>query len=148
MPPAPTSTADRTAAPDIDANAASFARHLRAGNKAPATIHAYLDAVARLDAFLEARGMPPPPAARVARLEQPSRLIDDETADPSTFGSFAHRSGSWAACLSAASPELPRSCGVTDGSASRSYGTSPSTLLRKTAATPTPSSTTNTVTTE
>jgi site-specific recombinase XerD len=58
MQTAPTSAADRTAPPDIEANAQSFGRHLRAGNKAPATIHSYLDAVARLDAFLAARGMP------------------------------------------------------------------------------------------
>jgi hypothetical protein len=36
---APTSGAHGTAAADISANAASFARHLRAANKAPATIH-------------------------------------------------------------------------------------------------------------
>lgn len=58
MPKAPTSAADGTARADIEANAQSFARHLRAGSKAPATIHSYLDAVARFDAFLAARGMP------------------------------------------------------------------------------------------
>jgi site-specific recombinase XerD len=58
MQTAPTSGQEDTARPDIGANAQSFGRHLRAGNKAPATIHSYLDAVARLDAFLAARGMP------------------------------------------------------------------------------------------
>jgi site-specific recombinase XerD len=54
----PTSGAESTAAADIPANAQSFARHLRAANKSPNTIKAYLDAVARLDAFLEVHGMP------------------------------------------------------------------------------------------
>jgi site-specific recombinase XerD len=58
MPRASTSAAESTAGPDIEANAASFGRHLRAGNKAPATIHSYLDAVSRLDAFLAERGLP------------------------------------------------------------------------------------------
>ena len=48
---APTSGVHGTAGADIAANAASFARHLRAANKAPATIHAYIDAVARFDAY-------------------------------------------------------------------------------------------------
>jgi site-specific recombinase XerD len=55
---APTSGAESTPASDVPANAQSFARHLRAANKSPDTIKAYLDAVARLDAFLEGRGMP------------------------------------------------------------------------------------------
>jgi hypothetical protein len=54
----PTSAQEDTARPDIEANAQSFGRHLRAGNKTPATIHSYLDAVARFDAFLADRGMP------------------------------------------------------------------------------------------
>jgi site-specific recombinase XerD len=58
MKSAPTSAAESTAAGDIQVNAASFARHLRAANKAPNTIKSYLEAVARFDAFLEARGMP------------------------------------------------------------------------------------------
>ncbi len=58
MPSAPTSDAQSSAATDIPANATSFARSLRAANKSPNTIKAYLDAVARLDAFLEAQGMP------------------------------------------------------------------------------------------
>ena len=48
----PTSAQEDTARPDIEANAQSFGRHLRAGNKAPATIHSYLNAVSRFDAFL------------------------------------------------------------------------------------------------
>jgi hypothetical protein len=48
---APTSGVHGTAGADIEANAASFARHLHAGNKAPSTIHAYTDAVARFDAY-------------------------------------------------------------------------------------------------
>jgi site-specific recombinase XerD len=55
---APTSTAESSKTGDIEANAASFARHLRAGNKAANTIKAYLEASAQLDAFLAARGMP------------------------------------------------------------------------------------------
>jgi site-specific recombinase XerD len=55
---APTSAAQSTPVGDVEANAASFARHLRAGNKAPATIKGYLDAVALLDAFLAERAMP------------------------------------------------------------------------------------------
>jgi len=55
---APTSGAQSSATADIAANAASWGRHLRAANKAPATIHGYLDAIVRLDAFLAERGMP------------------------------------------------------------------------------------------
>lgn len=55
---APASSRQSTPTADIDANAASFGRHLVARNKAPATIHSYLDAVTRLDAFLADRGMP------------------------------------------------------------------------------------------
>ncbi len=53
-----TSAPDSTAAADIAANGQSFARSLRAANKAQATILSYMDAVARLDAFLADRGMP------------------------------------------------------------------------------------------
>ena len=75
---APTSAENATARPDIEANAASFGRHLRASNKAAATIHAYLDAVARLDAFLEARGMPRNVAA--IRREHVEAFIEDQLA--------------------------------------------------------------------
>ena len=44
---------DSTAEPDVSANLASFARHLRAENKAPSTIVTYAKAVSQLDAFLE-----------------------------------------------------------------------------------------------
>ena len=39
MPQAPTSGVHGTAGADVAANAPLFARHLRAANKAPATIH-------------------------------------------------------------------------------------------------------------
>jgi site-specific recombinase XerD len=55
---APTSAAHSTASPDIEANAASFARHLRAGNRQPMTVKSYMEAIRQLDAFLEDRGMP------------------------------------------------------------------------------------------
>ena len=44
--------------PDLLANLADFNRHLRAGNRSPSTIKSYGDAVRRLDAFLDAKGMP------------------------------------------------------------------------------------------
>jgi site-specific recombinase XerD len=43
---------------DLGANAASFARHLRASNLAPRTIRTYLEGVQRLADFLTAQGMP------------------------------------------------------------------------------------------
>lgn len=55
---APTSAADGTATPDLEANAASFARHLRAGNRKDATVTSYMAAIRHLDAFLADRGMP------------------------------------------------------------------------------------------
>ena len=75
---APTSAPNSSAASDIGANAASFRRHLRAANRAPATQHAYLDAVARLDAFLEARGMPRAVAA--IRREHVEAFVEDQLA--------------------------------------------------------------------
>jgi site-specific recombinase XerD len=75
---APTSAAESTSAGDIAANAQSFARHLRAANKAPATTHAYLDAVARLDAFLAAHGMPRDVAN--VRREHVEAFIEDQLA--------------------------------------------------------------------
>jgi site-specific recombinase XerD len=75
---APTSAAQSTAAADIEANAASFARHLRAGNKAPATIKAYLEATAQLDAFLAARGMPRTVAA--IHREHVEAFVEDQLA--------------------------------------------------------------------
>jgi site-specific recombinase XerD len=72
----PTSTADRTATPDIAANAQSFGRHLRAGNKAPLTIRSYLDAVAMFDAFLATRGMPR--AVASLRREHVESFVEDQ----------------------------------------------------------------------
>lgn len=43
---------------DLAVNAASFARHLRAENLSPQTVTTYLQSVARLAEFLEAKGMP------------------------------------------------------------------------------------------
>jgi hypothetical protein len=43
---------------DLAANAASFARHLRAANLTPATQRAYLDGLTLLARFLTAAGMP------------------------------------------------------------------------------------------
>ena len=59
MPKAPTSGVHGTAGADIEANAASFGRHLRAANKAPATIHAYLDRPPPGHACPASRPMPP-----------------------------------------------------------------------------------------
>jgi len=75
---ASTSGAQFTPTADIDANARSFGRHLRAANKAPATIHVYLDAAARLDAFLAAKGMPRAVAA--IRREHVEAFIEDQLA--------------------------------------------------------------------
>jgi site-specific recombinase XerD len=75
---APTSGGQFTPTADIEANAASFGRHLRAANKAPATIHVYLDAAARLDAFLAAKGLPRAVAA--IRREHVEAFIEDQLA--------------------------------------------------------------------
>lgn len=48
---------------DLAANAASYARHLRAANLSPATQRSYLDALRLLADFLSARGMPTDVAA-------------------------------------------------------------------------------------
>lgn len=58
MSKSPIQTSDATAPPDIAANLASFSRHLRAENKAPATITTYAKAVEQLDAYLGSVGMP------------------------------------------------------------------------------------------
>jgi site-specific recombinase XerD len=78
MKSAPTSGGESTAASDIPANAQSFARHLRAANKSPNTIKAYLDAVARLDGFLEGRGMPRAVAA--IHREHVEAFVEDQVA--------------------------------------------------------------------
>lgn len=76
MQSAPSGAAHDTALPDLEANAASFARHLRAGNKSPRTIKSYLDAVARLDTFLAERGMPRQVAA--LHREHVESFIEDQ----------------------------------------------------------------------
>lgn len=43
---------------DVEANAASFARHLRAENAAPKTVKTYLEAVTQLADYLREQGMP------------------------------------------------------------------------------------------
>lgn len=78
MTQAPTSDAQSSAGPDIAANAASFARHLRAANKSPNTTKAYLDAVARFDSFLEAQGMPRAVAA--IHREHVEAFVEDQLA--------------------------------------------------------------------
>jgi site-specific recombinase XerD len=78
MKSAPTSGAESTAASDFPANALSFARHLRAANKSPNTIKAYLDAVARLDGFLLARGMPR--AVATIHREHVEAFVEDQVA--------------------------------------------------------------------
>lgn len=76
MKQAPTSAAESTSVGDIPANAQSFARHLRAANKSPNTIKAYLDAVRRLDAFLDAHGMPR--AVATIHREHVEAFIEDQ----------------------------------------------------------------------
>jgi site-specific recombinase XerD len=78
MPSAPTGERESTSATDIPTNAQSFARHLRAANKSPNTIKAYLDAVARLDAFLDAHGMPRAVAA--IHREHVEAFVEDQLA--------------------------------------------------------------------
>jgi site-specific recombinase XerD len=58
MTKSPTQKQESSAAPDIAANQASFARHLRAENKAPSTITTYAKAIDQLDAYLGSVGMP------------------------------------------------------------------------------------------
>jgi site-specific recombinase XerC len=49
---------DSSLAADVQANLASFSRHLRAENKAPSTVVTYAKAVQQLDDFLASSGMP------------------------------------------------------------------------------------------
>jgi len=56
MQKAPTSGPHGTAAPDIEANGQSFARHLRAGNNSANTIKSYMEAVRQLDAIWPSTG--------------------------------------------------------------------------------------------
>jgi site-specific recombinase XerD len=55
---APAPAADPTAPSDIGFNLESFARHLRAENRAPSTIATYAKAVTQLDVYLREGGMP------------------------------------------------------------------------------------------
>lgn len=58
-----TGAAHLSAPGDLQANAASYARHLRAANVAPATLKTYAEAVATFRAFLAEQGMPSDVAA-------------------------------------------------------------------------------------
>lgn len=78
MQQAPTSAADDSATGDLTANAVSFARHLRAANKAPATITGYMAAITQLEAFLAAAGMPRSVGA--IRREHVEAFIEDQLA--------------------------------------------------------------------
>jgi site-specific recombinase XerD len=60
----------------ISALVPSFERSLRARNRAPRTIKSYIDAARRLDAFLEARGMPRDVSA--LRREHVETYIEDQ----------------------------------------------------------------------
>ncbi|MDP8905603.1 MAG: tyrosine-type recombinase/integrase [Chloroflexota bacterium] len=64
--------------PDVLSNLADFGRHLRAGNRSPATIKSYAEAVRQLDAFLEAKGMPRSVAA--IRREHVESFLEDQLA--------------------------------------------------------------------
>jgi hypothetical protein len=96
---APTSGGHGTAGADIPANAASFGRHLRAANKAPATIHAYTDAVARFDASLEDHGMPRSVAAirrgMSSRSSRTSSPASSRPAPPTATGHSSSSSDGW-----------------------------------------------------
>lgn len=69
---------------DLGANAASFARHLRASNLAPRTVRTYLEGVERLASFLERQGMPTDLAS--IRREHVEAFINDilDTGKPAT----------------------------------------------------------------
>ena len=73
-----TSAAHATPADDLAANAALFARHLRAGDRSPRTIDSYLDAVRLFDAFLADRGMPRDIAS--IRREHIEAFVEDQLA--------------------------------------------------------------------
>lgn len=67
---------DTAAAPDVAPNLADFGRHLRAGNRSPATIRAYSEAVRQFDAFLAAKGMPR--AVAGIRREHVEAFVEDQ----------------------------------------------------------------------
>jgi site-specific recombinase XerD len=75
---APTSAGDDTATSDIATLGESFARHLRAAHKSPATIRSYLDAIGKLEAFLADTGMPRQVAS--IRREHVESFIEDQLA--------------------------------------------------------------------
>jgi site-specific recombinase XerD len=79
MPQEPVSVADSTES-DIGANLASFARHLRAENKAPSTITTYAKAIVQLEAFLARTGMPTT-VARIRREHVEAFLISLQEAE-------------------------------------------------------------------
>lgn len=60
----------------LRSNLASFVRHLRAENKAPATIVTYAKAVEQLDAYLTARGSGPRRVADIRREDLEGFLVD------------------------------------------------------------------------
>ncbi len=74
MPPAP-SAPNFTTDSDLQAEARSFARHLRAENKSPSTVTTYGKAVDQLIGFLARQGMPTT-AAGIRREHVESFLID------------------------------------------------------------------------
>ena len=78
MQQAPTSGEQDTASSDLQANARLFARHLRAGNRTPATVTSYMAAIRHLDTFLTARGMPRVVGAM--RREHIEAFIEDQLA--------------------------------------------------------------------
>src|SRR3954447_12601281 len=67
---------DTAGTSDVLSNLADFGRHLRAGNRSPATLKAYADAVRQFDAFLGARGMPRTVAA--IRRDHVEAFIEDQ----------------------------------------------------------------------
>lgn len=76
---------DSTAPPDVAANLASFARHLRAENKAPSTITTYSKAVVQFDEYLASVGMPRAVAGiRREHVEAFLVALQDRSARPAT----------------------------------------------------------------
>jgi site-specific recombinase XerD len=75
---APTSAAQSTTRSDLQANAALFARHLRAGNRSPMTIKSYMEAIRQLDDYLADHGMPTDVAT--IRREHVESFIEDQLA--------------------------------------------------------------------
>jgi site-specific recombinase XerD len=63
-------------AADLEPLAASFARHLRAENRSPRTVQSYGEAIAQLDRYLAAAGMPR--TAATIRREHVEAFIEDQ----------------------------------------------------------------------